>query len=318
MHAVVGVTDNAWASYLRERPGLTEANFWVPSGTGFKSLSAGEPFLFKTHSPDNKLIGGGFFDRAFELRVSEAWAVWGEGNGVPSERALHAAIQEYRGRTRRDYQPDPTIGCIILRNLFFAEYGDELPQPRDWSPNIVTRKRYDLESPEGEYVAHAFHVLSDSPRVDYYGWDADLRTDLDDGPRYGEPALTRARLGQGSFRVAVAEAYARRCAISGSRIFPSLQAAHIRPYAQGGQHAVPNGLLLRSDLHTLYDAGYVGVDPSYRLRVSPRLHEDFGNGLDLYRQEARGEVIRLPDSEPERPAREALEWHMDVVFRHSA
>jgi hypothetical protein len=48
---VVGVTDNRWAAFLRDHSDITEANFWQPSPHGFKALSAGEPFLFKTKNP---------------------------------------------------------------------------------------------------------------------------------------------------------------------------------------------------------------------------------------------------------------------------
>ena len=41
-----------------------------------------------------------------------------------------------------------------------------------------------------------------------------------------------------------------------------LEAAHISPYAEGGKHTLSNGLLLRSDLHTLFDLGYLTVEPS--------------------------------------------------------
>lgn len=61
MQAVVGVTDNGWASFLRARPELSEINFWMPRPRTFKALSPGQPFLFKTHWPQNRLVGGGFF-----------------------------------------------------------------------------------------------------------------------------------------------------------------------------------------------------------------------------------------------------------------
>ncbi|MEV4473927.1 HNH endonuclease signature motif containing protein [Nonomuraea sp. NPDC049504] len=64
----------------------------------------------------------------------------------------------------------------------------------------------------------------------------------------------------------VLHAYERRCAISGDRIRPVLQAAHIRPVAVGGEHRLDNGLLLRSDVHTLFDRGYLAVDPKPAFR----------------------------------------------------
>lgn len=57
---------------------------------------------------------------------------------------------------------------------------------------------------------------------------------------------------------------------------------HIRPYAEGGEHRVDNGLLLRSDLHILFDRGYVTVTPQYHLEVSRRLQADFDNGEEYF------------------------------------
>jgi putative restriction endonuclease len=71
--------------------------------------------------------------------------------------------------------------------------------------------------------------------------------------RFGKSVIVTPRLGQGSFRVLVTDAYRYRCAITSERTLPVLEAAHIRPYATGGKHALSNGLLLRSDLHRLFD-----------------------------------------------------------------
>ncbi len=139
---VVGVTDNAWAGFLRARPHINEANFWLPStSSGFRALTTGEPFLFKTHWPDNRLVGGGFFSGFAQLSIDEAWDIFGEGNGVPSLDALARAIAGYRKEA-----PDPKtrIGCVLLRDLFFAGVGESLPAPEDFSKNIVRFKGYDL------------------------------------------------------------------------------------------------------------------------------------------------------------------------------
>ena len=64
----------------------------------------------------------------------------------------------------------------------------------------------------------------------------------------------------------------------------------MRPYADGGAHALPNGLLLRADIHRLYDAGYVTVTPDYRFRVSHDLADDFHNGREYERFAGRGSV----------------------------
>lgn len=82
--------------------------------------------------------------------------------------------------------------------------------------------------------------------------------------------------------------------------------------SEQGEHRVDNGLLLRSDVHTLFDHGFLGVDDKYRLQVSARLRADFGNGQEFY--DRAGSVIALPDHRSERPSKEAVSWHMDTKF----
>lgn len=88
---------------------------------------------------------------------------------------------------------------------------------------------------------------------------------------------------------------------------PVLEAAHIKPYAVGGEHSVANGLSLRSDLHRLFDRGYVTVDEDYRFVVGDRLKLDFDNGRS-YRA-VKGQTLVLPDEPTMRPDPAALDWH---------
>jgi len=74
-----------------------------------------------------------------------------------------------------------------------------------------------------------------------------------------------------------------------------------------------NGLLLRSDVHTLFDEGYVTVTPDHRFLVGKRLKKDFDNGEPYY--PLSGTRIWLPGRAEDRPRREYLEWHADTVFR---
>jgi putative restriction endonuclease len=100
-----------------------------------------------------------------------------------------------------------------------------------------------------------------------------------DGPIFGEAQRGRVRLKQGAFRVMVTAAYNRRCAVSGEKALPVLQAAHIKPVTDGGLHRMDNGLLLRSDVHTLFDRAYITVTPDHRVLVASRaLKDDFDNG----------------------------------------
>ena len=120
------------------------------------------------------------------------------------------------------------------------------------------------------------------------------------------------RLGQGTFRIAVAGAYEGACSVTGEHSMPVLEAAHIRPFANLGPHAVPNGLLLRADLHRLFDRGYATVTPEGTFEVSRRLAQEFDNGKVYY--DLQGRQLRLPKLEADRPDRELLKWHNENVF----
>src|SRR5258708_34029529 len=66
------------------------------------------------------------------------------------------------------------------------------------------------------------------------------------------------------------------------RTLPALEAAHIKPFSEGGIHDPTNGLLLRRDIHALFDSGYVTVTPDLKYHVSRRIKEEFQNGRHYY------------------------------------
>ncbi|WP_246734673.1 hypothetical protein [Chelativorans sp. ZYF759] len=79
----VAVTDKAWFDMLAASAPHDEVNFWQPSGnTRFKALQPGELFLFKLHSPNNFIVGGGVFSHASLAPLSLAWEALEQKNGV--------------------------------------------------------------------------------------------------------------------------------------------------------------------------------------------------------------------------------------------
>lgn len=110
------------------------------------------------------------------------------------------------------------------------------------------------------------------------------------------------------------DAYHRRCAVTGEKTLPVLEAAHIQSHAADGPNRTSNGLLLRADIHRLFDDGYVTVDPDLKLVVSRRLKEEFENGREYYR--FHGErLANLPENPADRPSRAFIDWHNSVVYR---
>jgi putative restriction endonuclease len=307
MRIWVGVTDTEWYRYLAKREDLNEVNFWKPSGRSFHALRPGELFLFKLKAPYNAIAGGGFFVRYLRLPLPLAWDVFGPANGAPSLTEMRRQIARYQAAAMSHEAHE--IGCIVLAEPFFLTQDQWIPAPDTYARNVMAGKQYHTEDGDG---ARLYHALAERLAMR----DLDQRPaqqGIVEGARYGEPRLVTPRLGQAGFRALVGEAYGRRCAITGERTLPVLEAAHIQPYAAGGPHAVENGLFLRSDLHRLFDRGYITINPDDRaLVVSARIREEFHNGHDYYRLEGRKLLPTRPDFTP--PARDYLQYHADHIY----
>jgi putative restriction endonuclease len=303
INLVVAVTDDDWFEILRRHSNLNEVNFWAPSAVNFHALQPGEMFLFKLHAPRNVIVGGGIFAYANALPCSLAWAAFGDTNGARSAHEMRTRIARYR-KTDPDDRSDFAIGCRILTQPFFFEEADWIPVPPSWSPNIVSFKTYNTGEPEGVALWEAVNERLNQLPVPGMA---------EAGARYGEPHLIRPRLGQGAFRVLVTDIYGRRCAVTQERTLPALEAAHIRPYGDGGEHEPQNGLLLRRDIHSLFDAGYVTVTPSLHFEVSRCIKEEFDNGRDYYA--LHGQRISAPKEMRQHPDPTALTWHNEHCFK---
>jgi putative restriction endonuclease len=315
MRAYVFPTDTSWSAYLRGRPELDNVNFWLPGGGAFAALVRGDRFVYRSKKDaGGRLIGGGLFDGFVRLKVSEAWAAFETANGCDSREELLAVINRYRSRNGLAAEADPTIGCILVRESFFVESDLEIPVPPGYPMTATKGRGYDDTHEDWSYLEGAFADLLIRARVQDRSPDGDI-TAFIDGPTRGEPRFILPRVGQRSFKALTLDGYHRRCAITGAKITPVLEAAHIRPVAHDGQHRLDNGLLLRSDVHTLFDNGYLGIDTSHRLLVSKRIRDDFGNGEEFYLR--AGTTIDLPDRSVDRPHPDAIEWHLDTVFKAS-
>jgi putative restriction endonuclease len=311
MRFFVGVTDYDWFRFLAARPDIDEVNFWQPTSRRLAAtLKPGDLFLFKLHAPNHAIAGGGFFAHWTPLPVSLAWDAFRGKNGAASQRDVRSRLARYR-RVAEDPREDYTIGCTLLEQPFFLEERDWIPVPADWRRNIVRGKGYDARSGEGRRVWDRLEAVvgvsarSAVPAAPYEPQRV--------AERFGGPTIVYPRLGQGTFRVLVTDLYGRRCAVTGERTLPVLEAAHIKPFAAAGPHEPRNGVLLRSDIHTLFDRGYVTVTPELRFEVSGRIREEFENGRDYYA--LHGRPVRLPADIGLAPAREYLDWHASNVFR---
>jgi putative restriction endonuclease len=302
MNIYVAVTDSDWYDLLASQSNIEEVNFWQPGGNrAFSAIDQGGLFLLKPHRR-NVIFGGGIFAYSTLLPVSLAWAAFQIGNGAVSLEHMRQRIEKYRRKPASPHE-DYTIGCIILTQPFFFTEVDWVELPDDWKSNIVQGRRYDVSQEPGLSL---YEAVTSQINLTNKQAQPSLKV-AEPLARYGTPTLVQPRLGQGAFRVVVTDAYQRRCALSGEKVLPVLEAAHIRPYGEGGRHQIENGLLLRSDLHTLFDRGYLTVTPDYHLEVSSRIRDDYENGHDYYVY--HGILIREPRRGAPRPSVENLTWH---------
>jgi putative restriction endonuclease len=315
MLSLVSLTDRRWFDHLSacaRRAGgrLDEVNFWRPRDQhAVRSIEPGAPFFLRLKTPVNAIAGFGFFAHWQLVPFLDAWALFGEKNGAPTLSAFREQIRSLRRADPLEPGAAP-LGCIVLRDVHFLDEVDWLPwgPAEGWSRNIVNDKRYGLDAQPGRRLLDLVQSRASQP-PDL----AEAFRLLDCDTRDWRSHVVPVREGQGTFKLRLLEAYDSRCAVTGERVVPVLDAAHIQPYLGPASNHVQNGLLLRTDLHRLYDQGLVGVTPDYSMRVSERIHEEWDNGREYYALEGR--EVRPARAAALRASREALAWHMEAVFR---
>lgn len=292
----VAPTDYGWFDFLSKQGPLDEVNFWQPSGNRrFGAIREGELFVFKLKAPHNKIAGFGVFARASLLPLQLAWQTFGIRNGHPTLEDMRKSIGRYRK------SGGEIIGFRVITQPAFWPESQWIDAPPNWAREITAGKRYSTDEVEGRRL---WDALQSRPSV-ATAPDHGLREPV--AAVFGEPRLVRPRLGQGAFRVGIIDIYNKRCVVTGEKTLPALEAAHILPVSEHGNHELANGLLLRRDLHALFDQHYVSIDEKMNFVVSRRIREEFENGREYYG--LHGRKIADPVDAKHKPSVAALEKH---------
>jgi hypothetical protein len=123
-------------------------------------------------------------------------------------------------------------------------------------------------------------------------------------------AAIKIRRGQADFRERLLRAWKSECVVTRSRVVGLLEAAHIKPHAEAVDYRTSNGLLLRADIHTLFDLGLLSIDEFMRVHLAEDLK------FSEYRQYDGRQIERRPDSGADAPSVEALrERHRKFLQR---
>ena len=115
----------------------------------------------------------------------------------------------------------------------------------------------------------------------------------------------KERRGQDAFRQRLLSIYGGRCVISGCDVVEALEAAHIVPHASNGSYGSTNGLLMRADIHTLFDLHLISLCPdTLAVKVNPRLRPAY--------TEFESKLLPLPATMDDHPDRSGLAQHYAV------
>jgi HNH endonuclease len=285
----------------------------LPIGSWFLCYRRGE------HPP--RLHLAGMVAAVDELSLDEAWSRYGLRLGV--------------GHTAQSHPQWIAVARSVLRDHVRSVYCIELQNPRWYQPPILlSAMGIAVSGGTGQMGKALSHgeidrcedlLLSAPPLLpkqpEHVQRDGELEqvrsqqeeagafapADLEDARKRILTAIV-LRQGQRTFRDQLLAAYRQICAVTGCDVVEALEAAHIVAYRGPETNHVTNGLLLRADIHILFDLGLLAVHPQdYRLMVSRRLKGTAYASLD-------GQMLRLPINHAEHPSREALECHM-AVFR---
>ncbi|MEU4644779.1 HNH endonuclease [Micromonospora sp. NPDC023814] len=213
------------------------------------------------------------------------------------------------------YATEP-IGRLVAGGVVWDEpyqqTGSDKPEwrvPIRWDHELTRFLLADVHAVPGVLATSVRRVRGMRPE------EAERLAAVLDGRRAPEPeglpegrrrrlAEVTARQGQPGFRRRLIEAYGGRCAITGCDTEVALQAAHISPYDGPATNRVTNGLLLRADLHNLFDRGVIWVDEQLRVRVKAEA---------AHYAEWHGERLRPPARTADRPDAAALRAHRREV-----
>ena len=313
MKYYIGVTDYDWFDFLSNREN-EDINFWQPGGkSNFRVIKEGAPFLFKLKSPYSAIAGIGFFASHSILPLDVSWNIFGERNGVESFFQFKRKITNYRN-SRNPYSSNPNIGCIVLTDPIFFKKSDWIPVPNNWSKSIVQGKSYDTTTEIGKKLWEKVELILHQYKLFERKESSKSQLILaEPEAEYTKKYLMKVSLGQGAFRVQLTDAYHRRCSITGEKTLPVLEAAHIKPFSESGPNHIANGILLRADIHKLYDSGYLTFTNDYKVEVSHKIKEEFENGREYYRLHGH-ELLILPKNSLNKPNSNYIEWHNNNIY----
>jgi hypothetical protein len=211
---------------------------------------------------EHEQMGSEAFLRTYGYRTPDSYWILHEGKRYPSKAILGVAWH-YQDLSQPPLHPSQFSGGRATVQVTAKTLGFQV---------VVDRDQPGSSGPPAATI--------DARDADDQPFDP---TDLEDARRQVMRAI-KERRGQAGFRRELLTAYSGRCAVTGCDVLDVLEAAHIHPYRGDETNHPSNGLLLRADLHTLFDCDLVSVEPGGadgpRFAVAPVLRDSEYGALD--------------------------------------
>ncbi len=293
----ISPTDNNWFSNLKKEKVVDDINFWTPTPWNLK-FNEGDRWYFMLKSPIRKIGGGGYIKEYHNLTVEQAWNKYGIKNGFYSKDDFIRSLGKHKSKNslnKNELEGSTIIGCIILYGAVFLnddQYIDlEDYKEISFSPNIVKYKKFNDDED---------FILEKVLKGEIYNSDSEFKP-VDPHTKKSKVISENSRRdGQSEFKAALVEVYSGKCCITGESTPELLEAAHIQPYLSKKSNHLQNGLLLRTDIHKLFDKNLLYIDQGYRVHISSFVNSG-------YYQELDGKVVSMPNHNKYYPSLSALE-----------
>lgn len=279
-----------------------------------QSSPHGQPLKFKYgHKPQWELVcdavtglGGSASRQEVRSWILERHPTYNEKNLVDVEmlsvNSPSRTSYQYNSKPRRTDTDSPYDKLFKIGRGGTARFETYFPALHGvWEiyPDPEAQNRYGMAIRQAESAASSADAMMAN---DYGAIDDFSPLNVQDGRKKTLAQIYR-RKGQPMFRKSLLKAYQKTCAISGCKLEPILEAAHIHPYKGDHTNFTANGLLLRADIHTLFDLNFLSVNAaSLLVEISPELL-----GTEYARFE--GQPLLIPSEVKDRPSMEALAWH---------
>lgn len=292
----IAPTDIGWFTHLRREKIVNDINFWTPTPWNVK-MSKGDRLYFMLKSPIRKIGGGGYFKSYQNMTVEQAWDKYGIKNGFDTRDAFVDSLTKHRSKNTNNknrLNKESLIGCIVLEHVVFLDDDKFIELESEsqivFKKQIVTTKQYDDK--EDDLLDRIFRDGGTRTDDEFSLVDPEIEKDK-------VSAVVTKRFGQGKFRADISEIYLNKCCVTGEATPELLEAAHIQSYKNVSSNNKKNGLLLRVDIHKLFDKGLMYIDEKYIIHISPFVKSDNYRLLE-------GQKISLPNNVNDYPSLAAL------------